>query len=151
MLFPLKVLPPLYILPERVVRLIREYSKPLTRPDWRQLKIMPQSYFGNITHNARHNIVTYKLIMSYEYSIHDLPFTIKKGQSYFYKRIKYTITDMLPNFNIIVIDSFGKIYNGLLYVYYKYQLHNDSLKRMEGVYIELPKRKYLNQTNYIHI
>jgi hypothetical protein len=134
-----------------VLRLIREYSKPLTRPDWRQLKIMPQSYFGNITHNARHNNVLYKLIMSYEYSIVDLPFTIRMGQSYFYKGIKYTIVSILSNINVNVIDSFGETYNGLLYVYYKYHLYNDSLKRMEGVYIELPKRKYLNQTNYIHI
>jgi hypothetical protein len=139
------------MLPERVVRLIREYSKPLTRPDWHRLKIMPQSLFGNITHNARHNTVLHKFILAYEYSVNDIPFTIRKGQSYFYKRIKYTITDILPNLNINVIDSFGQKYNGLLYVYYKYQLYNDSLKRMEGVYIELPKRKYLNQTNYIHI
>jgi hypothetical protein len=137
-------------LPERVLRIIREYSKPLTRPDWRQLKIMPQSYFGNIIHNARHNNVLYNLILAYEYSVNDLPFRIIKGQSYYYKGIKYTITNILPNLNINVIDSFGKKYNGLLYVYYKYQLYNDSLKRMEGVYIELPKRKYLNQTNYIH-
>jgi hypothetical protein len=139
------------MLPERVLRLIREYSKPLTRPDWRRLKIMPQSLYGNLTHNARNNIVLHKFIIAYEYSVNDLPFTIRKGQSYFYKRIKYTITDMLPNFNINVIDSFDKKYNGFLYVYYKYQLYNDSLKRMEGVYIEFPKRKYLNQTNYIHI
>ena len=139
------------MLPERVVRLIREYSKPLTRSDWRLLKIMPQSLFGNITHNARHNTVLHKFILAYEYSVNDIPFTIRKGQTYFYKRIKYTITDILPNLNINVIDSFGQKYNGLLYVYYKYQLYNDSLKRMEGVYIELPKRKYLNQTNYIHI
>ena len=140
----------LKMLPERAVRLIREYSKPLSRPDWRKLKIMQQSYFGNITHNARHNIVIHKLIMSYEYSIDDLPFTIRKGQSYFYKRIKYTITDVLSNLNVNVIDSFDKIYNGKLYVYYKYQLYNDSLKRMEGDYIEFPKRKYLNQTNFIN-
>ena len=139
------------MLPERVVRLIREYSKPLTRPDWRRLNIMPQSLFGNITHNARNNTVLHKFILAYEHSVNDLPFTIKKGQTYFYKRIKYTITDLLPNLNIIVIDSFGETYNGLLYVYYKYHLYNDSLKRMEGIYIELPKRKYLNQTNYIHI
>lgn len=89
--------------------------------------------------------------MSYEYSIVDLPFTIRKEQSYFYKGIKYTIVSILSNINVNVIDSFGETYNGLLYVYYKYHLYNDSLKRMEGVYIELPKRKYLNQTNYIHI
>jgi hypothetical protein len=139
------------MLPERVLRLISEYSKPLTCPDWRRLKIMPQSYFGNITHNARHNTVLYKLIMEYPYRINDVPFTIRKGQSYFYKRIKYTIVAMLPNLNINVIDSFGEKYNGLLYVYYKHQLYNDCLKKMEGVYIELPKRKYLNETNYICI
>jgi hypothetical protein len=136
-------------LPERVLQLIREYSKPLTRSNWRQLKIMPQSLYGNITHNSRHNIVLYNLIQEYPYKINDLPFTIRKGQSYFYKRIKYTITDILSN--ISIIDSFGEKYNGFLYVYYKYQLYNDSLKRMEGVYIELPTKKYLNQTNYIHI
>ena len=29
------------ILPANVLKLIREYSKPLTRPDWRTLQIMP--------------------------------------------------------------------------------------------------------------
>jgi hypothetical protein len=139
------------MLPERALCLIREYSKPLTRPDWRKLKIMPQTLYGNITHNARHNNVLHKFIRDYPFRINDIPFTIKKEQSYLYKRIKYTITDILPNLSINVIDSFGKIYNGLIYVYYKYQLYNDSLKKMEGVYIELPKRKYLNQTNYIHL
>ena len=139
------------MLPERALCLIREYSKPLTRPDWRKLKIMPQSLYGNITHNARHNNILHQFIRDYPFKINDIPFKIKKGQSYLYKRIKYTITDMLPNLSINVIDSFGETYNGLIYVYYKYQLYNDSLKKMEGVYIELPKRKYLNQTNYIHL
>jgi hypothetical protein len=141
----------LKILPERVLRLIREYSKPLTHPDWRQLKIMTQPYFARITHNARPNNVLYKFIQDYPYRIIDTPFRIRKGQSYFCKRIKYTITDILPNLNINLIDSFDKKYNGLIYVYYKYQLYDDYLKRMEGVYIELPKRQYLNQTNYICI
>ena len=32
-------------LPDDVVALIKEYSKPLTRPDWRTLHIMPNKIF----------------------------------------------------------------------------------------------------------
>ena len=32
---------PHQILPANALKLIREYSKPLTRPDWRTLQIMP--------------------------------------------------------------------------------------------------------------
>ena len=138
-------------LPERVIRLINEYSKPLTHPNWRQLNIMTKSYFGRITHNANPNKVLRKFIKEYPYRISEFSFKIYPKQSYYYNRIKYTITDILPNLNIKVIDSFGNIYNGLLYVYYKKHLYIGDLKRMEGVYIEFPKKKYLNQTNYIHI
>jgi hypothetical protein len=141
----------LKILPERVVRLIREYSKPLTRPDWRRLKIMSQSYFGRITHNSRPNRVLRKFILDYPYRINDIPFKLTKGQSYFHKRIKYTITDISLNYKIIVIDSFGKTYNGAPFIYYKDHLYNGCLKRMEGVYVISEKRAYLNETNYIHI
>ncbi len=136
------------MLPERVIRLISEYSKPLTRPDWMQLKIMTQYYFGIITHTARPNKLLRKIIRDYPYRINDIPFKLTKGQSYFYKRIKYTITDILPK--IIVIDSFGETYNGSHYIYYKDHLYNGCLKRMEGVYIS-NRRVYLNETNYIHI
>jgi hypothetical protein len=137
-------------LPERVIRLISEYSKPLTRPDWRQLKIMPQSYFGNITHSAHSNKTLRNFIRDYPYRIIDIPFKLTKGQSYYYKGIKYTITDILPNYKI-VIKSFGNTYNGYPYIYYKEHLYNGCLKRMEGVYIISNGRVYLNETNYIHI
>jgi hypothetical protein len=138
-------------LPERVIRLIREYSKPLTRPDWRQLKVMPQTLYGIITHTARPNKLLRKFIQEYPYRINDIPFKLTKGQTYFYNRIKYTITDISPNYKIIVMDSFGNIYNGSPYIYYKDHLYNGCLKRMEGVYIISNRRVYLNETIYIHI
>ena len=139
------------VLPNRALQLIRKYSKPLTRSDWRNLKIMPQSLYNNIIHNAVRNNALYKLIDSYiyTYTIEDLPFVLQKGQSYLYRRIKYTIIDMKPYYNIILKDSFGKTYKGTTYLYYKDRLTNGSLKKMEGVYI-LPNI-YLNQTNYIHL
>jgi hypothetical protein len=139
------------MLPERALRLISEYSKPLTRSDWRTLKIMPQSLYNTIIHNATRNNALYKLIDSYEYTytIEDLPFILKKGQSYLYRRIKYTIIDIVPCYTIILKDSLGENHKGLTYLYYKDRLTNGSLKKMEGVYI-LPN-VYLNQTNYIHL
>ena len=32
-------------LPQDILRLIKEYAKPLTRPDWRQLHIMPDHIY----------------------------------------------------------------------------------------------------------
>ena len=32
----------MYVLPEKALRIINEYSKPLTRPDWRNCKRMTQ-------------------------------------------------------------------------------------------------------------
>jgi hypothetical protein len=139
------------VLPNRALQLIREYSKPLTNPNWRRLKVMPQSLYNNIIHNAKRNNALYKLIDSYEYTytIEDLPFILKKGQSYLYRRIKYTIIDIVPYYNIILEDSLGEIHKGMIYLYYKDRLTNGSLKKMEGVYI--PSNIYLNQTNYIHL
>jgi hypothetical protein len=138
-------------LPERVLRLINEYSKPLTHPNWKKLNIMPKSYFSRITHNARPNKVLRKFIQDYPYRISEFSFKIYPGQSYLYKRIKYTITDISPNYKITIMDSFGNTYDGSLYIYYKDHLYNGCLKRMEGVYIISEKNVYLNQTNYIHI
>ena len=33
-------------LPDDIVRLIREYSRPLTRPDWKRLRKLPHDEFG---------------------------------------------------------------------------------------------------------
>jgi hypothetical protein len=136
------------MLPERALRLINEYSKPLTRPDWRRLKIMPQTLYTKNIHNAARNNALYKLIDSYvyTYTIQDLPFVLKIGQSYLFRRIKYTIIDIVP---CIIKDSLGETHRGITYLYYKDRLTNGSLKKMEGVYI-LPNI-YLNQTNYIYL
>jgi hypothetical protein len=66
------------MLPERALRLISDYSKPLTRSDWRRLKVMPQTLYNN----AKRNNALYKLIDPYVYTIEDLPFVLKKEQSY---------------------------------------------------------------------
>lgn len=134
------------MLPERVLRLISEYSKPLTHPDWRRLKIMPQTLYTKNINNAARNNALYKLIDSYVYTIDDLPFVLKIGQSYLFRRIKYTIIDIVP---CIIKDSLGETHRGITYLYYKDRLSNGSLKKMEGVYI-LP-HIYLNQTNYIYL
>ena len=135
------------MLPERALRLISEYSKPLTRSDWRQLKIMPQTLYNKLIHNAsKKNIIIRDI---YTYTMDNLPFILKKGQSYLYRRIKYTIIDIVHYYNIILKDSLGEIHNGIIYLYYKDKLSNGSLKKMEGVYI--PSNIYLNQTNYIYL
>ena len=46
----MSLLPPSYVLPARALALIKEYSKPLTRPDWRTLQRMT---FDNFYHSLR--------------------------------------------------------------------------------------------------
>jgi hypothetical protein len=42
-------------LPEDVCKLIREYSQPITRPDWRRLHIMPKLRFHQILARDAYN------------------------------------------------------------------------------------------------
>jgi hypothetical protein len=47
-------------LPEDVLKIIREFSRPLTRPDWRTLHIMPQYEYIKILkeHTLVNTVVT---------------------------------------------------------------------------------------------
>ena len=42
------------MLPERALALINEYSKPITRPDWRRIKPTNLLYFSNSLLNYHH-------------------------------------------------------------------------------------------------
>lgn len=140
------------MLPQRALTLIREYSKPITRPDWKTLNIMSYDYYYSILHNSKENAVLRKFIINKcpVYTIDNLPFIIKCGQTYLYRRVKYTIIDILPMYMTIIHDSCGNIYNGTIYLYYKDRLSNGELRRMEGVYIYSNNNKiYLDQTNYL--
>lgn len=139
------------MLPQRALTLISEYSKPLTRPDWKTYKPMTLSYYKTLINNSRINAVLKELRnkKDYVYTIENLPFTLKVGQSYFCRRVTYTIINILPNFIIILTDSNGNVHKGEPYIYYKNKLSNGSLQRMEGVCIYNHKI-YLDQHNYIY-
>jgi hypothetical protein len=139
------------MLPQRALTLISEYSKPMTRPDWKTYKPMTFNYYHSLINNSRINAVlkTYINKKNYIYSIDDLPFTLKVGQSYFARRITYTIINILPNFIIVLIDSNGDVHKGEAYIHYKNKLSNGSMRRMEGVYLRNHKID-LDQHNYIY-
>ena len=44
-----------YSLPDDVIQIIKEYSMPLTRPDWKTLRIMP-----NITYRGEYYLIYLK-------------------------------------------------------------------------------------------
>jgi hypothetical protein len=50
-------------LPEDILKIIKEYSMPITRPDWRTLHIMPDYIYKNIL--SRHIILYYGQNMYY--------------------------------------------------------------------------------------
>ena len=55
------------ILPRHVLHIISEYSKPLTRPDWRTIKILTQyRIFLDINHNVYKKRVFYNAYKSME-------------------------------------------------------------------------------------
>jgi len=51
------------ILPDDVLHLIREYSRPITRPDWRQLHIMPDHIYK--AELKRHAVVYSSMMGTY--------------------------------------------------------------------------------------
>jgi len=69
-------------LPEDVVALIREFSRPLTRPDWRTLHRMPNDEF-HISAMERFAPLFYELVMTtmkmahYQYRVFDITFIYK--------------------------------------------------------------------------
>jgi hypothetical protein len=139
------------MLPQRALTLISEYSKPLTRADWKMYKPMTLTYYKTLINNSRINAVLkeFKNKKDYVYTIENLPFTLKVDQTYFCSRVTYTIINILPNFVIIVMDSNGNVHKGEAYIHYKNKLSNGSLQRMEGVYIRNHKVD-LNHHNYIY-
>jgi hypothetical protein len=138
------------MLPQRALTLIREYSKPLTRPDWKKLKPLSYIYYNRILNNSKQNAVLRNLVINKGpvYTIDNLPFIIKQGQTYLYRRITYIISKILPEF-IIIYDSRGNKHKGILLIYYKNKLSNGALRRMESVCIHIDNNIniYLDQSN----
>ena len=67
------------MLPQRALTLIREYSKPLTRSDWKTRKSLSYIYFNRILNNSKKNSVLSKIVINKGpvYTIDNLPFIIK--------------------------------------------------------------------------
>lgn len=136
--------------PERVLRIIREFSRSLTRPDWKTCKKMTQTdYELLLTHSIMNKAIRQMFNNYYHFNTCNT-FTIKNGQSFYYKRTIYTISMKVPSNRIIVHDSNGTKYIGDLTINYKQCLLKNELHRMEGVYIKnLNKPIYLNHATYI--
>jgi len=137
--------------PERVLRLIREFSCSLTRPDWKTCKKMTQTEYELLLTNSIMNKAIHNMFKNYHHINTCNTFTIQIGQSFYYKRNKYTI-QMINNLTnyIIVYDSNGKRYIGELTIYYKKCLLKNDLHRMEGVYIKnFDKPIYLTHNTFI--
>ena len=50
------------VFPKNILHLISEYSKPVTRPDWRTIKILTQyRIFLDISHNVYKKRIFYKI------------------------------------------------------------------------------------------
>ena len=138
------------MLPERVLRIIREFSRSLTRPDWRTCKKMTQTEYEVLLTNSIMNKAIKHMFNNYHHFNTCNAFTIKNGQSFYYKRKIYTISMKVPPYGVIVYDSNGTKYVGELTINYKQCLLKNELHRMEGVYIKnLNKSIYLNHATYI--
>ena len=137
--------------PERVLRLIREFSCSLTRPDWKTCKKMTQTEYELLLTNSIMNKAIRNMFINYHHINTCRTFTIQNGQSFLYKRNKYTVYMKLnPSSSIIVYDSNGKRYIGTLMINYKQCLLKNDLHRMEGVYIQnFHKPIYLTHNTYI--
>ena len=51
-------------LPDDVLRLVKEYSMPLTRPDWRTLHLMPYKLYESEFYNVHYNRRLYIQLMN---------------------------------------------------------------------------------------
>ena len=137
--------------PERVLRIIREFSRSITRPDWRTCKKMTQTEYELLLTHSIMNKAIKNMFNNYHHINTCNTFTIKNGQTFYYKRNKYTIQmkNNLSNY-IIVYDSNGKIYIGSLLINYKQCLLTNDLHRMEGVFIQNDNKPiYLTHNTFI--
>ena len=107
-----KTLLPNSLLPLRALTLIREYSKPLTRPDWRQLKPLVSSY-GIYLH-------TRPLIFP------TVPIKIK-----FYHLCKIIMRNIMQTdwYNLYIVIQHIGIYNTAL----QYNLPYKKISQIEGL------------------
>ena len=89
------------IFPNDILLIIREFSKPLTRPDWKTAKRFTNSKLKNHLINiySSYNFNINKILNPRFYTINDLPFKIKIGMIFYYEQNileiinRYTFTD----------------------------------------------------------
>jgi len=89
------------IFPNDILLIIREFSKPLTRPDWKTAKRFTNSKlkYHLININPSYNFNINKILNPRFYTINDLPFKIKIGMIFYYEQNileiinRYTFTD----------------------------------------------------------
>jgi len=66
-------------LPDDVLKIIREYSKPLTRSDWRQIHIMPEYIYKQEL--RRHSLLHSPLMRLYYIKIRNITFWIDEDKA----------------------------------------------------------------------
>ena len=137
------------MLPEKVLRLIREFSRSLTRPDWKTCKKLTQLEYEILLNNSLMNRAIRNMFNNYHFST-CFSFTIKPGQTFYYKRMIYRIDAKYSPSCIVVYNSYGDKFIGSTTINYKQCMVKNELHRMEGVYIKKENKTiYLSQNNYI--
>jgi hypothetical protein len=111
-------------LPDDIIRIIREFSKPLTRPDWRTLSLFAQSTLYKDLYDVLYFSYKFKLKPLYKRSFNHLRQT-EWGQMYIYIRT-WGIQEAAGHFKISVTDLYkikGMKYAQEYYVceYYFYE------------------------------
>jgi len=64
-------------LPDDVLAIIKEYARPVTRPDWRTLHIMPQSEYIKIL--KEHTILRSRITQNYYIKIKRIRFWLYRN------------------------------------------------------------------------
>ena len=80
------------ILPARALLIIHEYSKPLTRPDWRTCKLMTQRILFEDLINLTHNI------NSLELNIFDIVLSYMRETPFYNSYMMYKLNSLVLDY-----------------------------------------------------
>ncbi len=82
----------MYVLPSRALLIIHEYSKPLTRPDWRTCKRMTQRILFEDLINLTHNI------NSLELNIYDVVLSYMRETAFYNTYMMYKLNSLVLDY-----------------------------------------------------
>ena len=109
---------PTYVLPINALRIIKEYSKPVTRPDWRTIRNLTQySLFLDIKNDIHKNSLYYNTYKSMETTdwFYVLNYISRFGIEYYIHKHKKT-DDISELLKIEGLKHAQKVYIQSLYI-----------------------------------